>query len=389
MMTRNIKAYFLFSLLFIFCAASSVDNIESIDNLLESIFSYKASLCETELKACQCKTQNGDSLLHNELSLLKTRINKIEEEYKKLKLSVSKTNEQEQSKNIKDIFTIEEGISTASEGVVNTYLNKNKYAVGYLNGSVEIRSALNHEIMLTLKTNLLSVNEIVKIDTSVIAVGGKGKQIQIWDINEGKLLKMFQTQFEMVTALLYLGDDLLAIGGQIKNGSIQIWNIETEELEVKLEGHTRNVYDLKLFNHSVLISASYDKTVRFWNLESGAEIENKRIEEGAPIGKVEILNDKEIAIGNREGNIMIFNTKTLETKYLLKAHKEIVFSIKKLKSGLILSSGNDQTLKLWDYVSGVLVKEFKFKGNVHSISSFGSDKIITCGDEKRIKIWNI
>lgn len=387
---REIKAIFFLSLLFIFCFSSFAKSIEQNDYLLDSILSYKTLLCEAELKACSCKKQTDDeSLLHSELKSLKDKLLKIEEEYKNFKLSIATINEETTNNVVKDYFTIEEGISTASESVVSTYLNKNKYAIGYLNGSVEIRNASNHEIILTLKTNLQSVNDIAKIESSIIAVGGKGKQIQIWDINEGKILKILNTDFKMVTTMLYLEDDLLAVGGEINNGSIQIWNIEAEEVEMELKGHTRNVYDLKIFKSSVLISASYDKTVRFWDLETGIEIENKRIEEGAPIGKVEILNDKEIAIGNRDGNIMIYNTKTLETKHLLKAHREIVFSIKKLKSGLILSSGNDRTLKLWDYVSGTLVKEFRFKGSVHGISSFGTDKILTCGEEKRVKIWNI
>jgi WD40 repeat protein len=65
------------------------------------------------------------------------------------------------------------------------------------------------------------------------------------------------------------GANFLVRGG---DGSIKVWDLATHENLFKLRGHTDTVWSLRCFSNEdgvpMLVSASDDKTLKVWNLES-------------------------------------------------------------------------------------------------------------------------
>ncbi|KAL0196682.1 hypothetical protein M9458_005222, partial [Cirrhinus mrigala] len=67
------------------------------------------------------------------------------------------------------------------------------------------------------------------------------------------------------------GDDAKIRVWQIPKGGLK----ETlTEPECVLRGHTEKIYSIKFHPHAsgLLVSSSYDLTVRLWNLEKGEEV---------------------------------------------------------------------------------------------------------------------
>lgn len=54
---------------------------------------------------------------------------------------------------------------------------------------------------------------------------------------------------------------------------IKIWSLETGDLKFTLRGHVGNITDLAVNNSNTLLaSSSDDKTVRVWELSTGAPV---------------------------------------------------------------------------------------------------------------------
>lgn len=137
----------------------------------------------------------------------------------------------------------------------------------------------------------------------------------------------------------------------------RIWNMDTgEELRV-LRGHTRGVRCLQ-FDEAKLITGSMDRTLKIWNWRTGALV---RTLEGHTEGIVCLnFNDHLLASGSADSNIKIWNFKTGQC-HTLRGHTDWVNAVtlwsgSKKKSAdsdgaedtFLFSASDDGTIRLWD-----------------------------------------
>jgi len=107
-------------------------------------------------------------------------------------------------------------------------------------------------------------------DSSIIASGGN-KAIEAWDTTTGERLSTLE-QDSPAWNLAWTSDQKKLIAG-FEKGSIRIFNTTTWEQIAILGGHTTRVEAISLLqNDRFLASASYDKTVRLWNLDTNLQV---------------------------------------------------------------------------------------------------------------------
>ncbi|EPQ28149.1 uncharacterized protein PFL1_04476 [Pseudozyma flocculosa PF-1] len=103
----------------------------------------------------------------------------------------------------------------------------------------------------------------------------------------------------------------------------RIWNLETGEQLRKLEGHTRGVRCLQ-FDEAKLITGSMDRTLKIWNWRTGALM---RTLEGHTEGIVCLnFNEDTLASGSADSNVKIWNFRTGEC-YTLRGHHDWVNAV--------------------------------------------------------------
>src|ERR1051325_7410133 len=95
--------------------------------------------------------------------------------------------------------------------------------------------------------------------------------------------------------------------------TIYIWNLRTHQLEQVLRGHSDDVEDFVFVDDHMGVSASRDRRILIWNLDTGAVLR------------------------------------------FIDEHEKDVLSLA-FHNGRIYSSGDDKTLRQWDYHSGKLIK---------------------------------
>src|SRR5690606_11285645 len=105
---------------------------------------------------------------------------------------------------------------------------------------------------------------------NLLAVGGSGTEIQIWEVDKGQLsltLPASQAPF-WVSSVEWHPD-----GTQLASASsktIQIWDTSTGQLIRTLEGHDGAVNDVTWHpNGDLLATVSTDKTLRLWDVLQG------------------------------------------------------------------------------------------------------------------------
>lgn len=166
--------------------------------------------------------------------------------------------------------------------------------------------------------------------------------------------------------------------------TVRVWNIETG-LEVRcLRGHTRAVRALQ-FDEAKLITGSMDHTIRVWNWRSGECI---RTLEGHTEGVVCLNFDSNVlASGSVDTTVKVWNFRTGEA-FTLRGHRDWVNSVRlwepeepanaqlacassgepRICQGkLLFSASDDGSIRLWDLARRTCVRQFM--GHVGQVQS--------------------
>ena len=118
---------------------------------------------------------------------------------------------------------------------------------------------------------LLVYAVIYSPDRTKIATGGyREHAFKIWDAETGNLLSIIGHD-STVLSLAWTSDQKKLIAGAY--ASISIFDTTTWQEIAILEGHTRYVNALSLFqNDHLLASVSFDETARLWNLDTNLPV---------------------------------------------------------------------------------------------------------------------
>jgi WD40 repeat protein/energy-coupling factor transporter ATP-binding protein EcfA2 len=244
-----------------------------------------------------------------------------EEQQKFIEASISKQNKQDEERRNRRRFTV----SALASGL---------FAVSILAGLSEIRriDAEVARLSITAEQNSAK-NEQEAALLEAIKAGKKLKGIwQPW-ITPGTRMLTVSTLQETVYDL----------------------RVQT------LKGHTDVIFGVTYSpDGKTLASASSDKTVKLWDINTGKVIQTLK----GHISGVQDVNyspdGKILASSSNDGTIKLWDVKTAKIIKNLKAHKEgAVFSVSFSPDGKKLASASaDETVKLWDINTGKVIQTF-------------------------------
>lgn len=156
-------------------------------------------------------------------------------------------------------------------------------------------------------------------------------------------LKTFKGHTEGVLCCQFDNNKLLMTGSYDK--TVKIWNTDTGELIRTLTGHEMGVKSL-VFDDQKLITGGLDATIKVWNWRTGECISSYPGHREGVIS-VDFL-DKLIVSGSADKTVKVWHVDT-RTCYTLRGHSDWVTCVKiHPKSRTLFSASDDSTVKLWD-----------------------------------------
>lgn len=163
------------------------------------------------------------------------------------------------------------------------------------------------------------------------------------------------------------------------------------------KGHTGYVYSISISpDGETLASASYDKTIKLWEMATGKELATLK-------GHTEIIwavafspDGKTVASGDGDstkGTIKLWDAATRKVVGAFDGHKALVKCLAFSPDGATLASGSwDETIKLWDTktrkVKATLKGHALVPSGVWSVGFSPDGKLLASGDEK-VRVWEI
>ncbi|MGZ5304348.1 MAG: WD40 repeat domain-containing protein [Bacteroidia bacterium] len=273
------------------------------------------------------------------------------------------------------------------------------------------------------------------IEGEFYSAGGDG-HVVLWNIHTpdapGKVVARFGTA---VYSLIYLKDEHAMLVGT-RFGSLYLLNLNTNQQEKQLD-LAGDVFSMLLYKNTVFAACAgghlYAIDLKHFSVTQHMQpvAENAR-----SLAIHEQTNT--LACGFSDGNIRLFDVETLTETGTWFAHEKSVFALQYLPEGKLLSGGRDAQMRIWSkeitglaertvpahmftinkliyspskkyFITASRDKSFKiwstetldllkvierpkFASHTHSVNTalwIKEDIIISAGDDKTIKIWQL
>jgi len=180
-------------------------------------------------------------------------------------------------------------------------------------------------------------------DESVLATGSTDRSVRFWDASNGSQQGMIPAEHvgAAVNTLVFSPDSKHLYVGMEQKWGILDWNLESKTARV-LEGHTGAVLDLAISaDGKHLVSASRDRTLRYWDLEKGALLQ--RIDFGSDPLAVALSKDgTRIYGGGRGAAVKIFDATDGSPKGVAEIERQYVTDLLPDPSGERLYVAGDR-----------------------------------------------
>jgi WD40 repeat protein len=171
--------------------------------------------------------------------------------------------------------------------------------------------------------NLHGVNSIaISPDGRTLVSGSRDGTIQLWQLDTRKVKSTLKGHIQGVNSLAFSPDgQTLASGGE--DNTIKIWKLGTESEPRTLKEHSAWVSSVAFSpDGKTLVSGSFDNTIKIWNLKTGALLRTINSQEQRVFALAISPDGETLASGSGDGTIQIWDLGTGERLRTIKGHRD-------------------------------------------------------------------
>jgi WD40 repeat protein len=193
-------------------------------------------------------------------------------------------------------------------------------------------------------------------DGQMLATGGDDRKILFWDLMQRQVAIALSLDDTAAHSLVLSRDGQMLVTGSYRK--IKVWqtlqptggkNLKDAQPLHTLMGHSHIVRALAISaDGKLLISGSWDQTIKVWQLETGKLIRTLKGHRDRVYAIALSPDEQIIASGSADKTIKLWHLETGELLGTFAGHSNIVTALAFTASGEMLVSGSlDKTIKIW------------------------------------------
>lgn len=227
------------------------------------------------------------------------------------------------------------------------------------------------QILMPTDTGKIGVDgaPVMMPPNPLIITGSRDSQLRVWRLPEAGSRRYIQTGppandaecpyfVRILSGHTHSVRSIAAHGDVLVSGSydatVRVWRISTGEALHVLHGHSQKVYSVVLdHKRNRCISGSMDSFVKIWDLDTGACLHS--LEGHTLLVGLLDLNDELLVSAAADSTLRIWNPENGKLKHTLSAHTGAITCFQ--HDGRKVISGSEKTVKMWDVNTGDHVQD--------------------------------
>jgi WD40 repeat protein len=206
-----------------------------------------------------------------------------------------------------------------------------------------------------------------------------------------------EPEIDIMPLLDMISEDLMSgelISGDLTSGELSgdLWSKPSWNLQQTISAHSDWVRCLSFTpDGAKLVSGSFDKTIKLWQLATGAVIHTLADHPKGVFALAVSPDGKLLASGSWDDTIKLWNLETGTLLHDLVKHKASVRSLAISPDSQTLISGSfDRTIELWQIPAGVPRQTISARDPISAIALSADGKFLaSTGDDGKIELWSI
>jgi WD40 repeat protein len=188
-----------------------------------------------------------------------------------------------------------------------------------------------------------------------------------------------------INALALLGRTLVSASS---DRTLRLWSLESAEAIDTFEGHAAGVNAVAILDENHVVSGSDDGTLRVWDLRSG---KTARLLTGHTgwVRALAVLDEHRIISGSEDGTLRVWDAETGETLHILRGHTAGIRAVTSIDGRLAVSGSIDGTLRVWDLENGQPLLTQSFATAISVMAKVDSRRVALGSDDGTLWVWDL
>ena len=175
--------------------------------------------------------------------------------------------------------------------------------------------------------------------------------------------------------------------------TVRFWDIETGDLARTLTRHTK-IHSVAFSpDGQIVASGNAGRTVKLWKAETGAFLRSLNLHRSTVHSVAFSRDGGTLASGSMDGTVRLWDVKTGRSLSMrtLPGHASWVMSVAFHPVGLTFASGgSDKAIKLWDARTGAHLRTFTAGAKVWSVAfSPNGQTLATASADRKVGLWDV
>ena len=250
---------------------------------------------------------------------------------------------------------------------------------------VQIYSNRTRKLLKTITrfSDIARSGEIRK-DGRVLVSGDDTGRIQVFDVNSRAILKTWLDHKQPVWTTKFSPTDMTTLLSASDDRTVRLWDLPSNEPVTTFVGHSDYVRSANFMPRTManmVVSGSYDSTVRLWDARTGSNAAVMTFKHAAPVEDMLSLPSGTTVLAAAGNAISVLDFVAAKPMHMLTNHQMTVTALSLASGGKrVVSGGLEGHVKVFETTGWNVVSSTKYQSPVLSVKVIPSSSSVDTDD---------